>query len=381
MTFVFALACGAMVANIYYAQPLIELIGPELGLHAALAGLVVTVTQLGYGAGLVFLVSLADLVENRRLILVIVGGAIVGSLIVAFSSNAWIFFAGSFMVGFCSVGAQILVPLASHLTPPSQRGRVIGNVMAGLLTGIMLARPFSSSVAALVGWRGIFVVSALIMLGLALILMRMLPTRRPQAGMHYGQILLSLVRLFLTLPELRRRTAYQGLMFAGFNLFWTAVPLVLSHSLGFGQRGIALFALAGAGGALMAPIAGRLADRGYTRPAVGIAMATLAAAFGLAGWAGLSGAILALAFAAVVLDAAVQTNQILSQRAVYELGVEIRGRLNAVYMMVVFLCGAVGSMAATLSYEAGGWPLTATIGVGLGLVALGFYATEFRARR
>ncbi|MDO9353480.1 MAG: MFS transporter [Solirubrobacteraceae bacterium] len=172
LTALFAVACGLCVANIYFAQPLIEPISQALGLHAGLAGLVVTLTQLGYGAGLILLVPLADVVENRRLIMWAMGGAVIGLIGAAASVSAATFLLASFVVGSCAVAAQVLVPFASHLAPDASRGKVVGNVMAGLLGGIMLARPFSSIVAAAFGWRAVFGISALLMAVLIVVIAR-----------------------------------------------------------------------------------------------------------------------------------------------------------------------------------------------------------------
>ncbi|WP_307867066.1 MFS transporter [Variovorax sp. E3] len=178
LTLVFAVACGLCVANIYYAQPLIGPISDTLQLHAGLAGLIMTLTQLGYGAGLLLLVPLADVVENRRLILGALVGAVIGLVGIALSDSAVTFLAASFVVGACAVAAQVLLPFASHLAPEATRGKVVGNIMAGLLGGIMLARPFASVVASALGWRAVFWVSAVLMAVLIAVLWRALPQRR-----------------------------------------------------------------------------------------------------------------------------------------------------------------------------------------------------------
>jgi predicted MFS family arabinose efflux permease len=374
LTFVFAVSCGALVANIYYAQALITTISPALGLHAGVAGLTVTVTQLGYAAGLVLLVSLADLVENRRLILWCVAGTAVGLIGAAVATSAATFLIASFVTGCCAAAAQIMVPFASHLALEHRRGQVIGNVMGGLLAGIMLARPIANFIASAFGWRAVFGASAAVTIAIASLLWFALPERRPPGGMSYPQILGSLWRLLLTTPALQRRAAYQALVFGAFNLFWTAAPLVLSGRFAFDQREIALFALAGAGGALAAPVAGRLADRGLSRVATLAAMGVVTLAFVVSGWAVAVGLIAVLAVAAIALDAASQTNQIVSQRIIYGLDPAARGRLNAVFMTSIFVAGALASLLAGATYYYGGWPATAGAGVLVGLVALTLFA-------
>ncbi|WP_237561412.1 MFS transporter [Frateuria defendens] len=379
LTAVFAAACGLSVANIYYAQPLIALIAPALGLHAGLAGLVVALTQLGYGAGLLLLVPLADEVENRRLVLWLFGGVVLGLLGVGVATSAAGFLAATFVVGVCAAATQILVPFASQLAPDASRGRVVGNVMGGLLAGVMLARPFASAVAAAFGWRAVFFVTAALMLALIVVLAKALPPRHPGGERTpYRRIVASMPRLYLRTPLLRRRAFYQGMMFAAFNVFWTGSPLLLAQAFGFGQPAIAVFALAGAAGALSAPLAGRLADRGLTRPATGAALAAAVLAFVLAGWAGHAHSLAWLVLAALLLDAAVQVCQVLSLRSIYMLAPELRGRFNGLFMTSVFVCGAGGSVLAAAVYTAFGWTGLAVLGALCGLAALALYATEFR---
>jgi predicted MFS family arabinose efflux permease len=381
LTWLFAIGCGLCVANIYFAQPLIEPISTALDLHAGLAGLVMTLTQLGYGAGLILLVPLADVIENRRLILLAMGGAVAGLVGAAASMSALTFLAASFVVGTCAVAAQVLVPFASHLAPDATRGKVVGNVMAGLLAGIMLARPFSSLVAAAFGWRAVFAVSAALMAVLMVVIARALPERVPHGSVGYARTLQSLPGILWRTPLLRRRALYQGLMFATFQAFWTAVPLVLAHQYGLGQAGIALFALAGAAGALAAPWAGRLADRGLTRVATGVAMATVAVSFAIGAVAVHLHSLAGLVVAALLVDAAVQVCQVLSIRSLYMLAPELRGRLNALFMTFVFLCAAIASGSAAAIYAFHGWDGLSLLGGVLALLALAAYATEFRRPR
>jgi predicted MFS family arabinose efflux permease len=378
LTFVFALATGALVANLYYAQGLVSVISPALGLPAGLAGLPVTLTQLGYAAGLIFLVSLADLMENRRLILTCVAGTVIGLCGAAASNSAPAFLLSSVVFGVCAVGAQIIIPFAAHLASERRRGAVIGNVMAGLISGIMLARPVANLVASAFGWRAVFGGSAALGVAIFAVLWFQLPERRPNSGLTYREILASTWRILITTPALQRRSIYQATMFGMFSLFWTAVPLMLSQRFGFDQRAIAIFALAGAGGALAAPIAGRIADRGWTWRGTLGAMVLIVVSFAVTGWAVAAGFVIVLAVAAIALDAAMQGNQIMGQRLIYSIDPAARGRINAAYMTSIFLAGAAGSLLAGVTYFYGGWLGTAATGAVTGLALLAYFATEPR---
>ena len=376
LTFVFAVGSGALVANLYYSQALVTVIGPALHLTGDLAGLTVMLTQLGYAAGLILLVSLADLIENRKLILLCVAGTIIGLCGVAASVNAPMFLIGSVIVGICSVGAQIIIPFAAHLAKDETRGSVVGNVMAGLITGIMLARPVANFIAAGFGWRAVFEFAAVLGVAIFAVLWFQLPERHPKSGMTYGEILTSTVRILVKTPALQRRAIYQGVMFGIFNMFWTAVPLMLSEHFHFNQTEIALFALAGAGGALAAPIAGRIADAGLSRQGTLGCMLAIIVAFAVTGWAVAAGVMFVLVSSAIVLDASMQGNQIIGQRLIYAIDPAARGRINAIYMTAVFVAGALGSLIAGLTYFYGNWILTAGVGAGLGIALLLYSLTE-----
>ncbi|MDJ0388634.1 MFS transporter [Roseomonas sp. E05] len=381
LTLLLAGACGLIVANIYYAQPLIGPISAELGLSPAAAGLIVTMTQIGYGAGLLLIVPLGDLIENRRLVLAVMGLAVLGVVVAALAGAASVFLLASLVIGFGSVAVQILVPYAAHLAPEHARGRVVGNVMSGLMLGIMLARPVASFVTALWSWQAMFWLSAAAMLALGLVLRLALPARHPNPAMGYGALLGSMGRLARGNAVLRRRALYQAGLFGAFSLFWTATPLLLTGpQFGLSQRGVALFALAGVAGAISAPIAGRVADRGWTRPATGLAMLAVAFSFLMTRLAepGSTLALGLLVAAAVLLDFGVSANVVLGQRAIFSLGAELRSRLNGLYMATFFIGGALGSALGGWSYASGGWPLTAWVGLALPVLALLYYLTERR---
>ncbi|MCF5385479.1 MFS transporter [Pseudomonas syringae] len=369
MVMLFAFCCGAIVANIYYAQPIIELIAPDIGLSSTAASLIVSLTQIGYALGLFFLVPLGDLLENRRLMLVTTVVAILSLLGAAFAEQPNVFLLVSLLVGFSSVSVQMLIPLAAHLAPEESRGRVVGGIMGGLLLGILLARPIASLVADHFGWRAVFGSAAVVMIGISVVLAATMPKRLPDHRASYGQLLFSLWTLLRTQPVLRQRAFYQACMFATFSLFWTAVPLELSRNHGLSQTQIAIFALIGAIGAIAAPISGRLADAGYTRIASLGALLFGALSF-LPGLVHPAYSVIGLAITGVVLDFCVQTSMVLGQRTVYALDAASRSRLNALYMTSIFIGGAIGSAVASPLFDHGGWTWVLIAGTALPLIAL-----------
>lgn len=383
LTVVLAVACGASVANLYYAQPLLDLISRSFGVSRDAATLVVTVTQIGYAVGLALLLPLGDLLENRKLTsrtLLVTAAALV---LAAFAPNLWVFLIASVLVGVTSVVAQILVPLAAHLAPEDSRGKFVGQVMTGLLLGIMLARTVASFAAAAWGWRSIYAISAVLMLLTSVALAKMLPRRAPSHTAGYRSLLGSIVRLARTEPMLRRRALTQALLFGAFTAFWTAIAYELIDHHHLTQSGVAVFALVGAAGAAAAPIAGRLGDAGHGSisrlGALGLGLAALVLAC-----LGASNLYL-LAAAGVILDLAVQSHLVLGQRDIYSLHHDARARVNAIFMTTVFLGGAIASAGTALVQERWGWTGTTVFAAALPVIAICIWLYEeigtVRARR
>lgn len=367
VTWTLAFACGASVANLYYAQPLLDLIARSFHVSQGSAAVVVTMTQLGYALGLALLLPLGDLLENRALAcrtLVVTALALV---LAASAPGLGVFLIASVLVGVTSVVAQVLIPLAAHFAPPDQRGRFVGQVMSGLLLGILLARSAASLLAAVWGWRSIFIVSAGLMLVTSLVLRRVLPARRPDTRAGYGTLLASAGRLVRVYPLLRWRALAQGAMFAAFSAFWTAIAFQLVDVHHFSQTGIALFALVGASGAAAAPLAGRLGDRGHGYLGRVIAAALAAVSMAIAAFSGSS--VLVLGACGVVLDLAVQGHQVLGQRDIYGLDPTARARITAVYMTTVFLGGAAASAVTGWVHQSAGWKGAALVGAGAATLA------------
>jgi Arabinose efflux permease len=383
LTILLAAACGIIVANLYYAQPLVSLISSSIGLSAGSAGLIVTLTQLGYVAGLLFIVPLGDLVENRKLVVAALSLTALALAAASIAKQPFLFLAAALVIGLGSVAAQVLVPFASYLASDSARGRVVGNVMSGLLLGIMLARPLSSLAADFLGWHAIFAISAAAIVILAIVLAKVLPARKPTASTSYAALLGSMRHLLRTTPVLRRRALYHATLFAAFSLFWTTVPQLLAGpDFHLSQKAIALYALVGVAGAIAAPVAGRLADRGWTRPATAIALTTAIIALLLPLLIQTSSpvGIVILVVAAILLDAGVSANLVLSQRAIFSLGPEIRSRLNGLFMAIFFFGGAIGSAVGGWAYAAGGWSTALWIGIAFPILALLYFITERKSK-
>ncbi len=379
MVWLFATATGLIVANLYYAQTLIGPISRATGLDPGAAGLIVTLTQIGYCLGLLFIVPLGDLLENRRLIFIALLVTAAALLAASFTRSAPLFLLAAFCIGLGSVAAQIVVPFAAHMARPEKRGQTVGKVMSGLLMGIMLARPVASLVADALSWHAIFVISAVGTTALAFLLRARLPQRQPDSGLHYFALLGSMWHLLKSTPILRRRAAYQACMFGAFSLFWTCVSLELTGPrFELSQTGVAIFALVGVAGAIASPIAGRRADHGKSRSTTAVALTLGALAFALPLLVHSSRVVDlgVLVLTSIVLDMGVSANLVTGQRAIFALPADIRSRLNGLYMALFFMGGALGSSLGGWMFAAHGWTGVLWAGLAFPLTALCVFATE-----
>jgi predicted MFS family arabinose efflux permease len=371
---IFAVACGLAVANLYYAQPLLDVIRRTFGVDEAASGLIVTVSQLGYAAGLLLLAPLGDLFENRRLIVTILFGTVAALVAAAFTESFGEFMAAMLAIGVTSVVAQVLVPLAAALAPPEARGRVVGQVQGGILVGILLARAVSGIVSDALGWRAVYVISAVLLAVMTIVLYRVLPIRRPAFAEGYGSLVASLGRIYREEPMLRRRALYQAAMFGTFSAFWTSITFVLAGPpFHFSETWIGVFALVGAAGALIAPVAGRLGDSGHSHVFTGVAFVLAAAGMLLTL---LQSQLWALIAGAILIDLGVQATMVLGQQIIFALKPGERGRLNTLYIATLFAGGAVGSAVAGFAYAHAGWPGVAIFGAALPIAALLYWLTE-----
>jgi predicted MFS family arabinose efflux permease len=378
-----AVACGAAVANLYYAQPLLSTLGHAFGVSNATAGLLVTVTQVGYVLGLAFLVPVGDLRERRSLIsgtLIITAIA----LAVAAAAPTFVVFAGALAaVGLTSVVAQIIVPMSSSLSAEHERGRVVGTVMSGLLIGILLARTVSGLLAAALGWRAVFALAAVAMVTLAATLWRRLPRVPPTTRLSYSGVLRSVLTLIREEPVLRQRMLLGGLAFGCFSVLWTSLAFLLAGPpFHYGSAIIGLFGLAGVAGAAAASVVGRMADRGHGARASSVSIVVLLISWGILA-AGRS-AVIPLIIGIAALDLGVQGLHISNQNAIYGLNADARSRLTTAYMVSYFLGGAILSAVTSSLYTSAGWSGVCILGAataGAVLVTWLISAYALRARR
>jgi predicted MFS family arabinose efflux permease len=374
-----AVACGAAVANLYYAQPLLDVIARDLGVSAGAAGLLVTASQVGYAAGLVLLVPLGDLLDRQRMVARMLLLCAAGLAVAAVAPSFAVLAAAIAVIGVTSVVAQVLVPLAGSMAAEHERGKVVGDVMSGLLLGILLARTASGLIAEAGGWRSVYVIGAVLMVALAGVLARALPPTPPVTDLRYGELLRSVGALVRQEPLLRRRMVYGAAGMASFSVLWTAIAFLLSGDpYNYGEGTIGLFGLAGLVGAGAAQGAGRLADRGRGHVATGAFLVLIAIAWGLLALGRSS--LAALIAGIVLLDLGIQGQHILNQSTVYTLRADARSRVTTAYMANNFLWGALGSAGASWAWSTGGWGEVSALGVGLAVVALIAWGVEHTGR-
>ena len=319
LVIVFAAATGLVVANLYYAQPLLDTLARQFHTTSGVAGLIVMLTQVGYAVGLLFIVPLGDLLERRGLVTTVLLATTLTLTGSALTPSMTVLMVLAPLIGLTSVVVQVLVPFAASLAAETERGKVVGTVMSGLLIGILLARTVSGLIAQVAGWRTVYGVSAAVMLVLIGVLWHELPrVGKPPVEMSYGQLLRSVWELMRSEPLLQRRSFYGALAFAGFSVLWTSLAFLLAHPpYEYGQAVIGLFGLLGVAGALTASVAGRLVDRGWANGATGAFAVLSLVAFGLLSLGG--HALLPLIAGIVLLDLGTQGMQITNQSEIYRL--------------------------------------------------------------
>ncbi len=373
VTLLFSVACGLAVANVYFAQPLLDVIANQFQISHAMIGTVITVTQIGYGLGLLLVVPLGDLLDRRRLI---VGQSLLSAvalIVVAFAPTGRVLLVGLAVVGMLAVVTQVLVAYASSLAHPTERGRVVGVVTSGIIIGILMARTVSGTLSDIFGWRSVYIVSAIATLAVASLLSKILPRQtgiRPDVS--YPRLIGSVFTLFAEEPVLRIRAFLALLIFAAVTVLWTPMVLPLSAPpLSLSHTKIGLFGLAGAMGALGAARAGRQADRGHAQRTTGIALAIM-----VASWLPivlLHYSLWGLIVGVVSIDFGLQSVHVSNQSLIYRVRPESQSRLTAAYMICYSIGSATGSITSTLVYAKGGWTGVCLLGAALSTTALLFW--------
>ncbi|MFJ6094780.1 MFS transporter [Williamsia muralis] len=368
----FAITCGVSVSSLYVLQPVLEEIRQDFDVSTSTAALVVTAAQLGYAAGLLFLVPLGDLLNRKLLAPSMMVASAVALLLSGLAPGFGTLFVASILAGVCAATAQIVLPWSSSLAVPSDRGRVVGMVMSGLLLGILLARVVSGLIAEFGGWRSVLFTGSALMVVLAVVVYVSVPSDAPRPRQPYGQLLISVARIVRAETMLRQRMLLGFLTMFGFSAMWTSIAFLLSGSRGehfsYSEAAIGLFGLAGVAGAAAAPLFGKLADRGYLR------MATTAAwVVTIIGWLSLAWPgtpLAALVIGLVVFDFGVQASQLANQSAIYSLASEERSRVTTAYMVTYFAGAVAGSVSSGYAYGAGGWIAVCLSGIGVAVAGL-----------
>lgn len=360
---------GVTVANLYYNQPVLLAFADTFHATPEQVSVIPTATQLGYAAGLLLLVPLGDLYERRGLIVGTTAALVASLIAVGFAPSLFWLTVASFVLGFVTIVPQLVVPYSANLAPPERRGHTVGIVMSGLLVGILLSRFLGGLIGAQFGWRALYLGAAVSMAALAVLLQVMLPKQEPPEPLAYGQLLRSLTGLVRNEPILRRHALVGAFGFGCFSLFWTTIAFQLaSLPQHYGMRTVGMFGLAGAAGALLAPLSGRFADKFPARVVNGGALVFTGASFGILGFGG--GSLVAMAVGVVLLDAGVQASHVANQTRIFALDPKSRNRLNALYMVTYFLGGAAGSAIGAAAWHRAGWIGVCWAGVGFAVCAL-----------
>lgn len=351
--FLFSLTCALAVANVYSAQPLLASMTESLNVLPGSMGAVITATQTGYAVGLIFLVPLGDRVNRKTLVIVQLMLSVLALTAAALAANFTMLLGAMLLVGLMAVVAQLMVAWAATLAAPEQRGKVVGSVTSGIVLGILFARFVSGAIADLAGWRAVYLTAACLLLLISLTLARVMPaTTTATARMSYLSLLLSVFRLFITEPQLRKRGILALLIFAAFSMLWTSMVMPLSAmSLSHTQTG--MFGLAGVAGALAASRGGLWADRGIGQRATGLALALLTLSWLPVGL--LEIALGWLVLGIIMLDFAVQTVHVINQSLIIAARPDAASRLVGAYMCFYSLGSALGAIAATQLYALWGW--------------------------
>jgi predicted MFS family arabinose efflux permease len=379
LVWLLAISTGCIVANIYYAQPLLADIAREFGLSVPKVGAVFMLTQIGMGTGMLVFVPLGDKYERRSLISTLLVAASVALAFTASAPNVvWLSVAG-FAVGATASTVQVIVPFAAHHASDHERGRVVGTVLGGLLVGALLARTFSGVFGAAFGWRTVYWSASVLMLVLAIVIRAALPSSPPSVSLSWPKLMRSVAHLAREHAVLREAALIAGLLFFSFAALWTTLVFLLrTPPYHYGTSTAGTFGLLGAASAASAPLVGHFTDRkGGTRTVLAaIVMALAGYVILLAFGRTLAGLVAGI----VLVDIGVQAGHVANQSRIYTLAPTARARLNTFYMVAFFTGGALGSYFGPLGFTVGGWAGFCAFPLAALVVALVYFARAERNR-
>ncbi|WP_455427847.1 MFS transporter [Dryocola sp. LX212] len=358
LVFLLALGAGLSVASIYYSQPMLGVIGRAFHASVSDVGLVPTLTQIGYAFGILLLAPLGDRFDRRRIILVKGTLLALTMLLCGFASSWHVLLLSSLAIGLVATVAQDIIPATTTMASDHSRGKIVGMVMTGLLAGILLSRVFSGVVAELLGWRAVYAIAAVGVWLITLTLWYVLPAFKPETTLRYPALLRSLGKLWTDYVALRRAALAQGLLSIAFSAFWSTLAIMLAERFHLGSAVAGAFGLAGAAGALAAPLAGSLADRRGPNFVTKIASALVVASFALMfvmPLLPLPAQLAVIVISAIGFDLGIQASLVAHQTIIYALNPAARSRLNAIMFTVVFIGMAAGASLGSLALASFGW--------------------------
>lgn len=367
-----AIACGTTVANLYYIQPLLAQMAAYWHTSESTMGSIAALLMCGYGSGILLFVPLGDIFERRRLILLFLVLITVALIVIGFAPNLTLLAVAAYLLGAITITPQLIIPFATGLAEPERRGAVVGKLMAGLLTGILLSRTLGGIVGAHFGWRAVFWCAAALNTVLLVAMSLSLPKSSLSAGLNYPKLLRSIFEIATTERIVQTSAFFGAMTFGSFNVFWTTLSFFASgNPYHYSTEIIGLFGVIGATGALAAPLAGRLADSRGPMFGIGLSLCLVILSyielfcFG----SNLFGLILGI----VVLDLAVHSSQVSNMARIYSLSPSMYNRLNTIYMVSYFIGGSLGAWLGALAWSRWGWPGVCITGGAFSVIGLLMY--------
>lgn len=379
-TLLFASATAFMVANIYYSQPLLSVIANQFGTSSSSTALLVTLTQLGYGLGVLLLVPLGDILDRRRLASIMIALCIAALVLTAISQSFWFFASMQLLLGMASSAAMVFIPYVASHSDIEVRGRRVGQVITGLLLGILLARTVSGVITDSLGWRWMFVLAACVAMLVLIVIRRVMVAEPIKASTTYISLLKSMGELLRDSRELRNRSLYAMLGMGSFSALWIGLTLLLSSEpFNYSPSIIGLFGLIGASGAMSAGLAGKLSDRGHVSSLTGGLAILLALSWAMMAEAETSLTLLIVGI--LLLDVAAMGLQVTHQSVLYKINAQAQSRITSVFVTAGFIGMAIGSALSSVAFRHWGWMGVCIVGTTLpSLMLVHWIYTALQAR-